>query len=355
MTDTVAQDYFNVAWPLALEASKACGVHAEIIFAQSALETGYGLHAPQHNYFGIKGSGQNLTTVEVINGVAETIKQHFAGFPSMASSFQGYAKFILRNRRYKRFRSEGSISSELVALGTSGYATDPNYSMKIGKIVDLVPQYLAASPFAITPIPQMRITAKSLGNVSETPTEDKTMGNPTVKPPHQTGLLADLGHEFDTLFNPVKTLAGELTAHKTGLQVAVALATSLLPFAPMPAAASTAVVDILDGLSGLANKPIPAVPATTDPTTGAVIPAQPEKPAPAEPLQVAAVPVPDGVAMAIADGESFLSTLFTDFTTGQLNTTNVVKQAEAEAAVAIGQVEKIFNPGLGIVNDPTKN
>src|SRR5579859_355765 len=128
--------FFNSMWPLCIANSKATGVHAEIIFAQSALETGYGVEAPQNNYFGIKGPGESLTTVEYIHGVAHTLQQHFAGYPSMAESAAGYARFINTNRRYIPFKNAGSLAAQLVALGQSGYATDPKYVSKLEPIID---------------------------------------------------------------------------------------------------------------------------------------------------------------------------------------------------------------------------
>lgn len=353
---TTDQQYFNRVWPLCLSASKTCGVFPEIIFAQSALETGYGLHTPGNNFFGIKagpstgvkGSTQDLTT-EYINGVAVRIQQHFAGYPTMTSSFVGYAYFLQHNRRYKSFVSGASISAQLVALGTSGYATDPNYTLKIGAIVDLVPEYLKGYeplPY-ITPVVgnTTRITPASLATNEDKQMTTSTLPAATAGNTTNPSFLSELGHDFDQAMNPVKSLVTELTAHKTGLQVAISLATSLLPYAPLPAPAATAAEDILNGLSGLANKPIPA---TTDPATGVVIP---EAPAPAEPLPVEAAPVPDAIAEAISDGEDFLS----NFVSGGLTLASAEAAARTEVPVVVQEVEDAFSPALGIVKNPNAN
>lgn len=353
---SVQQDYFNTAWPLCLEASAECSVRPEIIFAQSALETGYGLHHPANNYFGIKAgpstgvsaSTQDLTT-EYINGVARKIQQHFAGYPTMASSFLGYATFLRNNRRYKTFESGGSLSIQLMALGTSGYATDPNYAVKIGRIVDLVPGYLAiysnslqkSAAVAAKPIAPSIIKEPIM---TETVASGDLAGNVTVtsKPAHETGFLADVGHDVDEALNPVKSLVSELTAHKTGLQVAINLATSLLPYAPIPAAAATAATDILNGLSGLANKPIPAT-ATT-----------PAAPAPAAPV-VVAEPLPTAISEALEDGEQLLSTLGQDFLSGNLSGVTIGEAFKEKIPTVVEQVENAFNPGLGIAKNPNAN
>jgi len=52
--------FFQTMMPHALAASQATGVDPRIIIAQSALETGYGRHAPGNNYFGIKATGQQI-------------------------------------------------------------------------------------------------------------------------------------------------------------------------------------------------------------------------------------------------------------------------------------------------------
>ena len=360
--DTVAQEYFNVAWPLCLGESKATGVFPEIIFAQTALETGYGLHHPQNNYFGIKGSGESLSTIEVVKGVANKVMQHFAGYASMASSFQGYATFLLRNRRYTNFRTDGSISAQLVALGTSGYATDPNYAMKVGKIVDLVPEYLSNSPYAVK---AGSITAKSLATTEDimngnttTDTLTETVGtqqqivegNTTVlgttsKVPHKTGLLADLGHEADQLIvDPIKALV----AHKSALQVAANLITGLLPYAPLPAPAATAITDIVNGISAMAQAPVPVAPGSTV--------AVEEAPVVAEADPVAAAPAINPIlADAIQDGEELLEEVVSDFFAGNLTKTNVETQFETEVGKVIKQGEELFAPALGIAKDPNSN
>jgi hypothetical protein len=206
--------------------------------------------------------------------------------------------------------------------------------MKVGSIVDLVPEYLAEY--------NLDLEAEGKARSFKLPltTGDKTM-TPIEIPPN-TPILSELGKEWDQATQPVSNLISELTAHKTGLQVAINVATSLLPFAPIPAAASTAVTDVLNGLSGLANKPIPAT-ATT-----------PEQPAPAEPA-VVEQPIPAGIQDALNDAGQFLSTIGADFAAGNLTVANVEKAAEAEVPVAISQAETLFNPALGIEKNPNAN
>jgi hypothetical protein len=330
----IQQAFFNSVWPLCLKVSADTGVHPEIIFAQSALETGYGLHHPANNYFGIKFGGkpsQGVPTVEqtteYIRGVPLRLAQQFASFGGIGAAFAGYDSFIRNNRRYQSFRMGTSLSVQLIALGKSGYATDPNYAVKIGDIVEKVPNYLEAYGESIkVPLPVRQPTA-----IKEQPMEI----------PPNTPVLSQLGKELDEATQPVSNLISELTAHKTGLQVAISLATSLLPFAPIPAAASTAAEDVLNGLSGLANKPIPATTTT------------PAEPAPAAPLETPAA-IPPAIQDALNDAGQFLTSLGQDFTAGNLTVAKAEADAEAEIPVVIGQVEEGLT-GKVATKAPTEN
>ena len=325
------QDFFNRAWPLCLKVTADTGIRPEIVFAQAALESGYGLHHPGNNFFGIKAgpsSGAPAQTVdqttEYIGGMPQRLAQNFAGYSGMAASFLGYDFFMRHNSRYKTLRSSLSLASQLVALGRSGYATDPNYALKIGRIVDQVPEFLvvygvttkttngnATEPLPLKPMSEPEIFLKL-------PTREPPTMTDKIEIPPNTPILSDLGHEWDNLVS-------ELTNHKTGLQVAVNLAKTLLPFAPLPAVASTAASDILDGLSGLANKPIPATPTT------------PEEPAPAQAV-VLPEPVPTAVQDALKDAGDFLTEIGQDFTKGDLNTSTALTAAEHVGEEVLQQV-----------------
>lgn len=117
--------------PKAIEESKKTGVDPRIILAQAGLETGWGAHAPQNNYFGIKGAGGTETTQEFVNGKMVTTQANFAGYQSPDASFDAYADFINKNPRYAAMKSAHGLDAQTAALGASGYATDPDYASKI--------------------------------------------------------------------------------------------------------------------------------------------------------------------------------------------------------------------------------
>lgn len=125
-------------WPAAVEAGQATGVDPRIIVAQSAVETGWGKHAPGNNYFGIKSHGQKggnvMATTEYVNGQPVRTQDSFRAYASPEESVRGYADFINKNPRYAAFKQAPDLDSQLNALGRSGYATDPNYASTVGQI-----------------------------------------------------------------------------------------------------------------------------------------------------------------------------------------------------------------------------
>lgn len=132
------QGFIDALLPAAIEHGARIGVDPRIIVAQAAQETGWGRSAPGNNYFGIKshgkGGGQTFTTHEVINGKRVKIRDSFRQFASPADSVAGYAEFLTQNPRYKPMLAAGDLDSQLLELGRSGYATDPNYAKSVGAI-----------------------------------------------------------------------------------------------------------------------------------------------------------------------------------------------------------------------------
>lgn len=142
------RSFFDQMWPLAVGASTRTGVPAEVIFAQSALETGWGRSAPQNNYFGIKGAGGSQQTREFINGRWVTINDSFRGYSSMADSVEGYVAFINNpnSQRWGAARNASSPEEAARAIAAGGYATDPNYASKLMSIIRNIP-----NPFRVAP------------------------------------------------------------------------------------------------------------------------------------------------------------------------------------------------------------
>jgi hypothetical protein len=125
------------------------GVDPRIILAQSAIETGYGKHVPNNNYFGIKGEGgAPQQTLEFINGKMTPTQANFRGYDNPEASFTGYGDFLLANKRYEGLRSAKGLEAQAAALQSSGYATDPEYGKKVLSIAQGIPEtgFSAATP-----------------------------------------------------------------------------------------------------------------------------------------------------------------------------------------------------------------
>ncbi len=138
------REFFNRVFPEAQRASRETGIPAEVIFAQAALETGWGRSVPNNNYFGIKGSGQAQTTREYINGKWVTISDAFRGYSSLSDSISGYISFITNpnSTRWTNARSSKTVEEAARALQSGGYATDPNYADKLIGIANSIPNEL---------------------------------------------------------------------------------------------------------------------------------------------------------------------------------------------------------------------
>ena len=123
---------------VAKKVGEAFNLPWEVIYAQAGLETGYGKHVPNGNYFGIKGGSSKFSTREYINGKWITINDSFRGYSSMYDSAIGYAKFILTNRRYRKavieYRKTKNAKDFLERIKQAGYATDPNYVAKVSSV-----------------------------------------------------------------------------------------------------------------------------------------------------------------------------------------------------------------------------
>jgi flagellar protein FlgJ len=137
-------------WPLAEEAAARLQLAPEAMLAQAALETGWGKHvmrrgdgSSSHNLFGIKadarwqGESVRVDTLEYQDGVAVKQRARFRAYPSYRESFHDYVDFLQRNPRYQdALRNTGDARAYFDALQDAGYATDPAYARKIGRILD---------------------------------------------------------------------------------------------------------------------------------------------------------------------------------------------------------------------------
>lgn len=281
-----AQLFFDSIWQLCIDAGANSGVHPEIIFAQAALESGYGKHHPQNNYFGIKGAGDALQTTEFVNGIAEHVASHFSSFAGMADSVRGYTAFILRNKRYRTFRSPGTIAVQLAALGQSGYATDPQYINKLEPIINN--------------IPALEKVYHSLSGVVARATQSPI----TVMPPPTASIKQE---------DIMSDLSKFLNSNAGVVNVAASLLKGVMEFAPgIPPGVSRTVLDVVGALqthaansqalaAGVASGAVAATAATN---TGIVPPAVQQAISDVVTAAKVAFIAPDATATSVAQAVS---------------------------------------------------
>jgi len=129
----------TITWDVVVKTAKEAGAKfPECVAAQWALESGWGQHTSgKNNYFGLKGSGSTVETNEFINGQWITIKAGFIDFPDLKTCVS-----YLVDRWYKDFDGHKGVNRATSRnecarlLVKEGYATDPDYSIKLIQIMD---------------------------------------------------------------------------------------------------------------------------------------------------------------------------------------------------------------------------
>lgn len=134
------------------QASRATGVPANYMLGQAALESGWGKReikgvdgTPSNNLFGIKATGNwtgkvvEAATTEYVHGVKQQRIEKFRAYDSYADSFKDFANMMRTNQRYDNVMSNlQNVNDYARAMQNAGYATDPNYAIKLAKVIQKV-------------------------------------------------------------------------------------------------------------------------------------------------------------------------------------------------------------------------
>ncbi|PRY82895.1 glycoside hydrolase family 73 protein [Alkalibacterium olivapovliticus] len=122
------------------------GIKPSITIAQAIVESNWGesgLAVNDHNYFGIKGDSTqpSYATLEYEDEWVE-IQASFRSYASLEESVKDYAELIAGGTNwnpdlYKPVVEAADYKEAAHALKASGYATDPNYPIKLIEIVEL--------------------------------------------------------------------------------------------------------------------------------------------------------------------------------------------------------------------------
>jgi len=144
------ETFVKELWPHAQRTARDLGTRPELLLAQAALETGWGQHvirgtdgSNSFNLFGIKadtrwqGERAVTETIEFEDGLMRKQRASFRAYASLADSFSDYADFLKTNPRYREALNRAADAPSFArALAEAGYATDPDYSGKINRIMD---------------------------------------------------------------------------------------------------------------------------------------------------------------------------------------------------------------------------
>jgi flagellar protein FlgJ len=143
-------DFLRLHQGAATQSEAQSGIPAAFMVAQAAHESGWGRReirnadgSPSHNLFGIKagpgwtGKVAEVTTTEYVDGQPRKVKAKFRAYDSAEASFRDYAKLISGSPRYAKVMEQGaSAQGFAVGLQRAGYATDPAYAAKLGRVIN---------------------------------------------------------------------------------------------------------------------------------------------------------------------------------------------------------------------------
>ncbi|NRD73330.1 flagellar assembly peptidoglycan hydrolase FlgJ [Shewanella sp. VB17] len=152
MKFTDRHDFVTKLYPHAKKAAARLGTQAEVLIAQSALETGWGQKMVQrtdgdssNNLFNIKadhrwkGNKVAVKTLEYEQGVAVQQRANFRVYDDIKQSFDDFVGFISDGPRYQDAMKKVAQPNEFIqALQDAGYATDPKYATKVIKVMKML-------------------------------------------------------------------------------------------------------------------------------------------------------------------------------------------------------------------------
>ncbi len=145
-----AQEFVALHAQGAQKAEQETGIPASFMVAQAAHETGWGKKAIRmadgsnsFNLFGIKanaawkGATTQILTTEYIDGKARKVAQTFRAYSSYEESFADYARLMKTSPRYRDVVANAHSARDFAqGLQQAGYATDPAYADKLGRVIN---------------------------------------------------------------------------------------------------------------------------------------------------------------------------------------------------------------------------
>ena len=143
------RDFVNRTWQHAVDAANTLGVPPQFLVAHAALESGWGKSEiraangqQSYNLFGVKagrswsGPSVDVQTTEYVNGEAQSVREKFRVYSSYSEAFQDYAALLKNNTRFSGVVGQQDGTQFARTLQQGGYATDPAYADKLGRIIN---------------------------------------------------------------------------------------------------------------------------------------------------------------------------------------------------------------------------
>lgn len=170
------------------DVAKELGVKPEYIIAQAALESGWGKHIKGNALFGIKGEGQTFTTHEYIDGKKVVMDDSFRAYDSWGESIKDYGELLKSRSRYAGALNAKSGEDYFGGLKAGGYATDPDYVKKLGRILESthIQDAVRVMSEGDTPENQVAVVARNVGVDPDTPVN---MNDPEVRTKMLQGVI----------------------------------------------------------------------------------------------------------------------------------------------------------------------
>lgn len=145
------EDFISAISKAAVENMQKTRIPASFTIAQSALESGWGEHAPGFNLFGIKadllwkGPSVDYETFEYVHGAKISVMAKWRKYQNWLESIEDHATFLMQPRYSAAFAtSNGEDFAREIAK--AGYATDPLYAEKVIEIMKFHNLYIFDKP-----------------------------------------------------------------------------------------------------------------------------------------------------------------------------------------------------------------
>jgi flagellum-specific peptidoglycan hydrolase FlgJ len=157
------REFTKLYYPQARVSEEKTGVPAIVVLAQAALESAWGQVAPGNMFFGkkdsdgINGNEQLLLTTEYLDNPDKKfpavisvvkvgqklwkykVKDWFRKYKTPEECFTDHAKLLSTSPRYKKaMASKDNPYLFAAEIHAAGYATDPDYTKKLHKLMDMI-------------------------------------------------------------------------------------------------------------------------------------------------------------------------------------------------------------------------